>query len=67
MFGLKEAIAQAVLGPSCDVRKHSFTLMLAGGHHLHDDEITEKEMALICGVYKEYTGMHSLHYLFCVC
>lgn len=56
VFGLKEANERVTLGPSRDVNNHVFMLTIPGHRHLYDDVITEKEMELICGVYKEYTG-----------
>lgn len=57
VFGVEEAVACALCGPSPDVGEHGIKLKLPGRRHLYDDKLTEEEIQLIVGTYKQVTGM----------
>ena len=46
----------ALGGPSENLSEHGGLLSLSSGEQLWDDELSDAELDLICGVYKVYTG-----------
>jgi len=46
----------ALEGPSENVLEHGSLLTLPSGNQLWDDDLSDAELDLICGVYKVYTG-----------
>jgi hypothetical protein len=47
-------------GPSEDALVYGLSVCLPSGQGYHDDELTDKKLDLICGVYHVYTSELSL-------